>query len=140
MGYLSNGAYMVAWGVVARDARMSTFPSGKNVTNFSLSYDAKKVDGHWKNAFMNVDAWGELGRYASLLEKGDHVLVCGELKPDEFASKKKGVEVKKLVCADGQGIVMCQPVSENPLVNSFTGRDGYEETDEPTPFDDDGPV
>ena len=109
MGYIRQGNNIIAWGRVTGDPRHRFFDSGKQVTNFGLSYDRKQENGEWKNQTIYVDAWGEpLAPYCSCLEKGDFVMVAGELKRDDYSSSKKNADVYKINAA----VCFCQPTAD----------------------------
>ena len=91
MGYLSrnSGETIVTFGTVTRDARRFDFDSGSMVVNFSIKYATQlNADGERSGKFFDVKVWGKdfdhsLCDYCACLEKGDRVLVGGELKKDK---------------------------------------------------------
>ena len=109
MGYIKSGRFMTLWGVVTQDAKTKVFDSGKTKTSFSMRYDQERdEDGNKISKYMEVEAWAELARYASGLERGDVVHVDGEFMRDNYLSEKKGEDRYK-VAAD---IIFVQPFAE----------------------------
>lgn len=85
MGYLKSGNSILAWGHVSgKDARFKRFDSGKCVTNFSICYGYGESDGQGRRPgkFMDVKVWNDHAEDAAGLEKGDILLVAGELKKE----------------------------------------------------------
>lgn len=82
---------MLITGKVAKDPETKA-TQANTVTKFSVlyGYDGSQKDdqGRRLGKFMNVDMWGAPGETAaSILQKGDHVLVAGELKTNEYEGK-----------------------------------------------------
>lgn len=127
-----KGNSVILWGTLARDApeQPRYFPSGKRVTNFSISYASqKKSDGSgWENQYINCSAWGDLADYATCLEKGDLIMLAGRLDKDKYRSEKKGEEVMMIVC----DMIVVQGKIDNSIVGGASG--GFEDL----PGDDDG--
>lgn len=109
MGYLKSGGYMIIWGNVTQDAKFRFFESGKCVANFPVKYDTQDAEGQGrkKGRFIDISAWGETGKYASGLEKGDTVLVAGRMQKDDYKSQKNGEDVYLL----NAEMVLVQPLA-----------------------------
>lgn len=85
MGYLKQGNSVLVWGRVSgRDASFRQFDSGKCVTNFSVCFGHGEADaqGRKPGKYMDVKVWNDNAHYAACLEKGDTVLVAGELRKE----------------------------------------------------------
>lgn len=60
-------------------------PSGANVTSFTIAFNDRKqnADGKWEDGqahYLDVSAWRQLGESCADLQKGQRVVVVGELK------------------------------------------------------------
>ena len=91
MGYLKSGDSVIVWGQLSKDAIFREFESGAMVTSFSVKYGVEEKlygdGGSKKGKYMDVKVWGRdfdraLCDFCACLEKGDHVLVAGELRLD----------------------------------------------------------
>lgn len=100
---------LILWGTVTQDAKTRVFDNGKIKTSFSMRYHTDKdEDGAKISKYMEVEAWGNLARYASGIERGDDVMVAGEYLYDKYMSEKKGEDRYKLSAS----IIFVQPVAE----------------------------
>lgn len=90
--FIRNKSGNLAIGRVARDPEMREFNSGKSKAGFSILYgeDANDKDeqGRPRGLFLNVDAWGAVGRDAMMLEKGDYIAAVGRLDTHEYNGKQ----------------------------------------------------
>ena len=86
MGLLKSGTSILVWGHVSgKDARLHQFDSGKCVANFSVCYGRSEGDngGQRSGKFLDVKVWNNAATSAACLEKGDSVLIAGELKKEK---------------------------------------------------------
>ena len=90
--YTQNGSIFI--GRVAQDAtHQKVGASDTDLTKFSISYAKNEKDGKSSSLYMNVVAWGKLARNVAGLEKGDVVIVCGEIETQTYR-KKDGTDGK----------------------------------------------
>ena len=87
-------------GRLTRDPEIRFFPSGSQVTSFSVAVNrAYKVNNEWKEEtyFFDIESFGVLAeRLGKQLNKGTQILVEGQLRQDrwETASGDKRTKVK----------------------------------------------
>ena len=106
---LCKGKSLILWGTCTSGPRTRTFDNGKTKTTFSLRYDQKKnEEGEKISSYMDVEAWGDLAKYAACVERGDDLLCAGEYVRDSYQSEKKGEDVYTLKAS----IILAQPVAE----------------------------
>lgn len=79
---------MTVVGNLTRDAEARSFGTG-NVTKLRLATNkrVKNQNGGWEDGaatYIDVAAWRKLGNAASVLRKGQKVIVTGELKGREY--------------------------------------------------------
>lgn len=131
---LMNGPTWLIIGTATNDAYSRTYDSGKSKATVGVRYDVERTEsGEKMSRYINVEAWGELGRYLACIEKGDTILACGSYQIDDYRTQKRddGSKVYKLVAS----FVMAQPTvteaveaeAEVPPSEGFTeavGDDG----------------
>ena len=106
---LCKGKSLIIWGTCTSGPRTWTFDNGKMKTTFSMRYhQVKNEDGEKVSSYMEVEAWGNLARYAACVERGDDLLVAGEYAKDNYRSEKKGEDMYVLKAS----IILAQPVAE----------------------------
>ena len=106
---LCKGNSIILWGTCTSGPRARTFDNGKVKTVFSLRYNQVKNDAGEKiSDYIDVEAWGNLAKYASCVERGDDLLVCGEYAKDKYRSEKKGEDIYVVKAH----IILAQPVAE----------------------------
>ena len=70
-------------GRLTRDPELRVIPSGVSVCSFGVAVNSRKKEGAgWvegEPSFYNVSAWRQLAEDATLLSKGDRVVVIGQL-------------------------------------------------------------
>src|ERR1700758_2019930 len=71
-------------GNLGKDAETSTTKAGKQVTRFSIASNKKCTDKagkeHETTDSFRIAAWNNLAKFAATLNKGDPVLIQGELR------------------------------------------------------------
>lgn len=159
MGYIysKQGSYMILWGYVPRDAKLTETRSGKFYTSFSVRYDRHhNEDARMVNEYMNVQIWGDNAKFVGNedigIAKGDTVFVCGKLVPDTYHKEgEPEPEDKWMVVADivldmtsifqvAQMVVggeyAPEPEDDYKPKSTSSPRSAphFEETDEETPF------
>lgn len=96
MGYLKSGDNVIVWGKLQKDASHRVFDSGAMLTSFSVKYGVSDKlygdSGRRQGKYMDVKVWGRdydhaLCDFCACLEKGDSVVVYGELRLDNRQSE-----------------------------------------------------
>lgn len=92
---------IVLCGKVTRDAQIRYTRNGKPFVSFGMMYDRHyNEDGQKVNEYMDVTVWDEtmaeyIGGEATGVEKGDYVLVAGQLVEDTFRKDGEDPNVQK---------------------------------------------
>lgn len=90
--YTQKGCIFI--GKVTQDAECKKVGAKEtDMTRFSIAYGKHEKDGKEISDYMNVIAWGKLARNVAGLERGDVVLIGGEVETQTFR-RKDGTEGK----------------------------------------------
>lgn len=94
------GKHAVVAGYVPRDAEVRTTQTGKSVCNFSVkSSETVNADGTRTANWLNCVAWQKACDVARYIQKGDTVLVAGELQERSYTTRDgDDRSVTELVC------------------------------------------
>ncbi len=95
--YINQKGFMLACGRLAKNAEYKQVGVNQSsLCRFSIRVgDVASGDGGKTAKWLDCVCWHKLAKYASGLEKGDTVLVCGILKDASYTSKKTGEFIKK---------------------------------------------
>src|SRR5580698_8825293 len=83
-------------GFLGSDAEVRT-NNNRSITTLSLATKSSyKKDGEYisHTEWHRCIVFGKLSEFAGTLKKGAHILVEGELRSREYASKKKGAKIR----------------------------------------------
>ncbi len=88
---------MITYGRLAKNAEYKQVGVNQSsLCRFSIKVgDVASGDGGKTAKWLDCVCWHKLAKYASGLEKGDTVLVCGILRDASYTSKKTGKFIKK---------------------------------------------
>ena len=102
--FIRNNSGQMITGRVSRDPEHKVFDSGRSKASFSILYgeDAANKDeqGRPRGLFLNVDAWGAVGRDACLLQKGDYITATGRVEQREYNGKTYTTFIADAIWAD----------------------------------------
>ena len=108
----SGATGVVAWGKINGDPRYGNSKNGKHYCNFFLRYDSEpKKSPTEKTAgkTIQVATWEGTADFASQLEKGDTIIVFGQLRKSEY----KGEETYQI-----SGDIVLYPSAQQIALNS----------------------
>lgn len=140
---IAAGKYALVAGFVPKDAEVRTTQSGKSVCNFSVkSSETVNADGTRTAKWLNCVAWQKACDVARYIQKGDIVLVAGELQERSYTTRDGDERsVTELVCefvTIMQNAVAVAPMFPEIPEASSTGSpsNDFEEivTDDDLPF------
>ena len=88
-------------GFVGQDPQTMTTQGGKTLTKFSVAWsESVKKNGQWdytRTQWIDVLCFDKLGEaVAQNVRKKDRVTITGNIRPDEYFSKKKNMPVDTL--------------------------------------------
>lgn len=96
-------------GRLTRDPEVRFFPSGTQITTFSVAYNRKyKVNDEWKEEphYFDIETYGALAeRLGRSLSKGYQVLIEGRLAQQRWESQAGEKRSKIVIVADRVAIV-----------------------------------
>ena len=124
----SGATGVVAWGRINTDPRCGTSKNGKHYCNFFLRYDSepkKSPADKTSGKTIPVATWEGTADFASSLEKGDTVIVFGQLRKNEY----KGEETFQI-----SGDIVLSPSAQQIALNSAMAIDSMKNgNSNPTP-------
>ena len=104
-------------GNLTSDPELRTTTTGKNVCNFTVAVNRRKVNGEDQGAdFFRVSAWNERGEQcAKYLAKGRKVCVIGSVSARAYSAKNGDPAASLEVKADE--VEFISPRSETPEIS-----------------------
>jgi len=121
----------VGTGVLATDPVLRTAPSGDQVA-------AARVvlrEGGENDAFLRLEAWGEVAKVLGVLSKGTPVFVQGRLKGDSWTDKEGKKRYELVIVAEGLSpIGKGKAQAEEPPVDLEEGLEDALPEEEDLPF------
>ena len=116
-------------GRLTRDPEIRFFPSGSQVTSFSIAVNrAYKVNNEWKEEtyFFDIESFGVLAeRLGKQLNKGTQILVEGQLRQDRWETASGDKRTKVKIVADKVNVL-----SKNSAKNEEPDNSIPNETEE----------
>ena len=87
---------------LTRDPETKFLPSGTALCEFGIACNSKDAKGEKVADFFECKAWSHSAERAAMLRKGQHVILCGDLKNESWTDKATGAKRSKtvLVCWD----------------------------------------
>jgi single stranded DNA-binding protein len=139
--WIKNSSGVFLTGRVTKDPETKQF-SNSSVTSFSVLWgysDEKDENGHRQGKFMDVDVWGKAGEdLASVIQKGDHLAVSGELRKREYDGKTYYSVSAQEIFPDLSVILAIVPEPTEEGCNSGEGTHDVPSSAEFDTLDDDG--
>jgi single stranded DNA-binding protein len=116
--------------------------ANSSVTKFSILYgysSEKDENDHRQGKFMDVDVWGKAGEdLTSVIQKGDHLAVSGELRQREYEGKTYYSVSAQEIFPDLSVILAIVPESAEEGCNSGEVTHDVPSSAEFDTLDDDG--
>ena len=87
----SGATGVVAWGKINTDPKSGTSKNGKRYCNFYLKYDfepKKSPNDKASGKTIQISTWEGTADFASHCEKGDSVIVFGQLRKNEYKGEE----------------------------------------------------
>lgn len=113
----SGSTGVVAWGRINTDPKFGTSKNGKHYCNFYLRYDSepkKSPTDKTSGKTIQVSTWEGTADFASNCEKGDIVIVFGQLRKNTY----NGDDIYQIV-----GEIILSPSAQQLALNSAMAID-----------------
>lgn len=123
---IQSKGHCIACGTLPRDAQYRQVGSKQSsLTTFGIKVDEVSVEGHDKPQakWLDCKCWHKVAKFASMLEKGDTVMVIGMLMRENWTDKSTG-ELKEKTVLDCQMII---PQQSADYVSPATEQGGFDD-------------
>lgn len=84
---MSDANYTLMSGRLTRKPILRETPSGVPVVEFTIANNLRRRAGVEKTTFPKCTAWSKIAEFVGTLDKGDHVIVEGQLVDDNYEDK-----------------------------------------------------